>query len=173
MVGAVAALLLAGLAAAVDVEVLRLTAGPARTPDPLAHPAALAAGAALAVGCAWAGVLAAATFRTTALGLSAVLAVPLLVAPAVRTLIGGHATRELGDAGGALWSVVSGASQGGGGTVARMLRLAGQPFFVALALSLAALAGACAAGALLGRWRGRRSTAVQTGPTAQLSGKKG
>ncbi|WP_328916590.1 MULTISPECIES: ABC transporter ATP-binding protein [unclassified Streptomyces] len=173
VVGAVAALLLAGLAAAVDVEVLRLTAGPARTPDPLAHPAALAAGAALAVGCAWAGVLAAATFRTTALGLSAVLAVPLLVAPAVRTLIGGHATRELGDAGGALWSVVSGASQGGGGTVARMLRLAGQPFFVALALSLAALAGACAAGALLGRWRGRRSTAVQTGPTAQLSGKKG
>jgi Na+(H+)/acetate symporter ActP len=42
--------------------------------------------AALTVGCAWAGVLAAGVFRTTALGMAGVLAVPLLVAPALRKL---------------------------------------------------------------------------------------
>lgn len=38
----------------------------------------------LALVCCWAGVLAAGVFRTTALGLAGVLAVPLLVAPVVR-----------------------------------------------------------------------------------------
>jgi ABC-type multidrug transport system ATPase subunit len=172
-VGAAAALLLAALATLADTAVLHLTAAPHRVPDPLAHPAALAAWGALAVGCSWAGVLAAALFRTTALGVSAVLAVPLLAVPAVRLLLGGRQAREMLDAGGALWSVASGVSQGGRGSLSGVLRFAGQPFFLALALSLAGLVGAYAASALRGRRRGRRSTAVQTGGTAPLGGEKG
>ena len=104
--------------------------------------------AALAVGCAWAGVLAAALFRTTALGVAAVLAVPLLVVPAVRMLLGGREAGEVADAGSALWSVTSGVSQDGDGSLSRALRFAGQPFFLALALSLTALIGAYTASAL-------------------------
>lgn len=170
-VSAVAALLLAALAAAADIAALHYTLGVAS--ELLAPPEALAAWAALCVGCACAGVLAAAVFRTAALGLAAVLAVPVLVVPAVRTLLGGRAGRELLDAGGALWSVVSGVSQDGGGRVSGALRLAAQPFSLALALSLAVLVGAYAASALRGRRRGRRSTAVPTSPTVPLTSKKG
>jgi ABC-type multidrug transport system ATPase subunit len=79
-----AAVVLAALAVLLDLALLRTAPGAARSFAPLAHPGALAAWAALAVGCAWAGVLAAALLRTTALGLAAVLAVPVLVVPAVR-----------------------------------------------------------------------------------------
>ncbi|SEG05515.1 ABC-type multidrug transport system, ATPase component [Actinacidiphila yanglinensis] len=172
LVGALTALALAFMASAADVAVLRLIA-PARVPDPLDHPAALAGCAALTVGCCWAGVLAAAVFRTTALGLSAVLAVPLLAVPGVRALLGGRQAKELGDAGGALWSVVTGVSQDGGGGAGRVLRFVGQPFFLGLALSLTVLVGAFAVSALRGRRQERRSTAVPTAGSATLTGKKG
>ncbi|MEW1859210.1 ATP-binding cassette domain-containing protein [Streptomyces sp. NPDC088194] len=172
VVGAVTALLLAAAATAVDVATLRLLVPRGHAPDPLAHPAALAGCAALAVGCCWAGVLAAAVFRTTALGVSAVLAVPLLAVPAVRALLGGPQARELGDAGEALWSVVSGVSQGGGG-VSGALRFVGQPLFLGLALSLTVLVGAFTASALRGRRQERRSTAVSTGASAPLPGEDG
>lgn len=171
-VGGAAAVVLAALAAVLDLVLLHAAPGAPRAFEPLAHPAALAAWAALAVGCAWAGVLAAAVFRTTALGLAAVLAVPVMVVPAVRATLGGQASRELIDAAGALWSVVTGVSQGGG-AVSRTLRFAGQPFFLALALSLTALVGAYAASALRGRRRGRRPTAVRASGTAPLTSKKG
>ncbi|MCW2755625.1 MAG: transporter ATP-binding protein [Marmoricola sp.] len=171
-VGALAAVVLAALAVVIDLALLRSAPGVGPLPDPLAQPAALAAWTALAVGCAWAGVLAAAVFRTTALGLAAVLAVPVLVVPAVHAALGGHAARELADAGGALWSLVTGVSQDGG-AVSGTLRFVGQPFFLALALSLTVLVGAYAASALRGRRRGRRSTAVPASPTAPLAGKKG
>ncbi|WP_435176892.1 ATP-binding cassette domain-containing protein [Actinacidiphila sp. bgisy145] len=173
VVGAVSALLLTAAATAVDVGVLRLLTARGRVPDPWAHPAALAGSAALAVGCCWAGVLAAAVFRTTALGVSAVLAVPLLAVPAVRALLGGPQLKELGDAGGALWSVVCGVSQGGGGGVAKALRFAGQPLFLGLVLLLVVLVAAFAASALRGRRQGRRSTAVPTGGSAPLPGDEG
>jgi hypothetical protein len=104
---------------------------------------------------------------------SAVLAVPLLAVPAVRLLLGGQEAREILDTGGALWSVTSGVSQDGGGSLSRALRFVGQPFFLALALSLAGLVGAYAASALRGRRRGRRSTAVQANGTAPLTSEKG
>nr|WP_237554889.1 ATP-binding cassette domain-containing protein [Streptomyces sp. SID4948] len=172
LVSAAAAVVLAVLATLLDFALLHSASGAPRHFEPLAHPAALAAWAGLAVACAWAGVLAAAVFRTTALGLAAVLAVPVLVVPAVRAAIGGHASRELGDAAGALWSVLTGVSQDGD-AVSGALRFAGQPLFLALALSLAGLVGAYAASALRGRRRGRRSTALRTGGPATLTGKKG
>lgn len=172
-VSGVAALLLAAVAAIADLAVLRLTLGAGRAPDPAEIPAALAGWAALAVGCAWAGVLAAALLRTTALGLAAVLAVPLLVVPAVHALLGRRAVRELPDAGRALWSVVSGVSQGDGGAASGVLRFAAQPFFLALVLSLAVLVGTYATSALRGRRRSRRSTAVRTSRSDPLTGKKG
>jgi ABC-type multidrug transport system ATPase subunit len=171
-VSGAAALVLAALAAAVGLVMLHTASGAARAFDPLAHPAALATWAALAVGCAWAGVLAAAVFRTTALGLAAVLAVPVIVVPAVRAALGGHAAGELSDAADALWSVATGVSQDGG-AVPGALRFAGQPFFLALALSLTALITAYAASALRGRRRGRRSTAVRAAGAAPLTSKKG
>jgi hypothetical protein len=172
-VGALTAALLAAAATAADLAALHLLAGHGRAPDPAAHPAALAVWTGLAVACSWAGVLAAALFRTTALGFCAVLAVPLLVVPGVRALLGGQEATELADAGDALWSVLSGASQDGGGRVSAVLRFAGQPLVLGLALVLLALAGAYAASTLRGRRQERRSTALQTGQTAPLTSKKG
>ncbi|MGW2212472.1 ABC transporter ATP-binding protein [Streptomyces sp. NPDC001781] len=48
---------------------------------------------ALVVGCAWAGVLAAGVFRSTAAGLAAVLAVPVVVVPLVHRLFEGSYVR--------------------------------------------------------------------------------
>lgn len=81
--GAVA-LLLTVLAAGLGSAAERLAGGPGDLPAQADRPALLAGWAALSVGCAWAGVLAAGVFRTTALGMAGVLAVPLLVAPALR-----------------------------------------------------------------------------------------
>ncbi|MDX6311155.1 MAG: hypothetical protein QOF44_619 [Streptomyces sp.] len=81
--GAVA-LLMAALAAGLGAAAVRLLEGPGSVPSPVDRPAMAVGWAALNVGCAWAGVLAAGVFRTTALGMAGVLAVPLLVAPVVR-----------------------------------------------------------------------------------------
>ncbi|SFE92564.1 ABC-type multidrug transport system, ATPase component [Actinacidiphila alni] len=172
-VSGVCALLLATVAAVADTVALRLTLGPGHAPDLAALPAALAGWAAIAVGCAWAGLLAAGVFRTTALGVAAVLAVPLLVAPAVRGLFGGPVARQLVDAGGALWSVLTGVSQGGGGAARDVLRFAAQPVVSALVLSLGVLICAYVAAALRGRRRRPRPTAARVGRSGPLTSKKG
>ncbi len=174
-VGAAVALVLAALAVVVDVALMRtpLAAVPGGAPDPLADPGALAAWAGLAVGCAWAGVLAAAAFRTTGLGLAAVLAVPLLAVPAVRVLLRAHVGRELLDAAGALWSLASGVPQGGDAELPGALRFAAQPLVLALALCLAVLMGAYTASTLRGRRRGRRPTPAPGTAAAPLTSKKG
>lgn len=166
------ALLLSALAAVLDTAALRLALGPGRLPEPSAVPGAVAGWALLAVGCAWAGVLAAAVLRTTALGVAALLAVPLLLSPALSRLLGGHRTGQLRDAGGALWSVLSGVSQGDRGTTSALLRFASQPTVLALALSLTVLVIAYLAGALRARLRGRGPTALPGGRTAPLAGEK-
>ncbi|SEN38012.1 ABC-type multidrug transport system, ATPase component [Actinacidiphila rubida] len=170
---ALAALVLAALAAVVDVALLHTPLAGAHAPDPARSPVVLGGWAALAVGCAWAGVLAGAVFRTTALGVAAVLAVPLLAVPAARALLGESTARELIEAGGALWSVASGVPQGDGSAVATALRFVSQPFVLALALSLTALLGAYTASALLGRRRARRSTPLPDSASAPLTSKKG
>lgn len=167
------ALGLAALAALLDSAVLRLALGPGRAPDPTALSAATAGWAALAVACAWTGVFAACAFRTTALGLSAVLSVPLLVAPGVRALLGGKAGRQFLDAGGALWSLLTGAPQADDRAALASLRSAAQPLFVALALSLSGLVIAYAAGALRGRRRGRGPTAVRPAGTVGVESEDG
>ncbi|MBY8878661.1 ATP-binding cassette domain-containing protein [Actinacidiphila acidipaludis] len=168
-----AALVLAALAAVVDVALLHTPIAGSHAAGGLGSPAVLGGWAALAVGCAWAGVLAAAVFRTTALGVAAVLAVPLLAVPAARALLGEQTARELLDAGGALWSIVGGVPQGDGSAVATALKFVSQPFVLALGLSLTALLGAYTASALLGRRRARRSTPLPESPSAPLTSKKG
>lgn len=79
-----AAVLIALAGAALGVVATRLELGPAGLPSPFALASVVATWAGLALVCCWAGVLAAGVFRTTALGLAGVLAVPLLVAPLVR-----------------------------------------------------------------------------------------
>ncbi|NUS11572.1 MAG: ABC transporter ATP-binding protein, partial [Streptomyces sp.] len=162
-VSGVLALLLAALAGLADTAALRLALGPAGVPDPTALSATTAGWAALAVACAWTGVLAACAFRTTALGLSAVLSVPLLVAPGLRALLGGRTGRQFRDAAGALWSVATGASRTDDRAALAALRSAAQPLVLALALSLSCLVIAYLAGALRVRRRGRGPTPVRPG----------
>jgi ABC-type multidrug transport system ATPase subunit len=156
------ALLTAALAALADTAVLRLALGPGRVPDPTALSATTVGWAALAVACAWTGVLAACAFRTTALGLSAVLSVPLLVAPALRALLGGRTGRQFREAGGALWSVATGASRADNRAALATLSSAAQPLGLALALSLSCLVVAFAASTLRARRRGRGPTPIRT-----------
>ncbi|MFG1808358.1 ATP-binding cassette domain-containing protein [Streptomyces sp. NPDC049040] len=167
------AVVLAGLAALVDTAALRLTLGPGRAPDMTVLSAGTAGWAALAVGCAWTGVLAACAFRTTALGLSAVLSVPLLVAPGVRALLGGRPGREFLDAGGALWSVLTGAPRADDRAALEALHWAAQPLFVALALSLSVLVIAYLAGGLRGRRRDRTPTPVRSRGAVRVEGEEG
>ncbi|MFD7665335.1 ATP-binding cassette domain-containing protein [Streptomyces sp. NPDC059788] len=110
--------------------------------------------AALMVGCAWAGVLAAGVFRSTAMGLAAVLAVPVLVLPLVQRALEAPAARSLVGVPSRLRSAAlvqwpSGFDQ----AVAAALRLAAQPVSGALTLSLAVLVFAYALTALRKRAR--------------------
>lgn len=155
------ALLLAQLAALADAAVLRLALGPAGAPDPLALSSTTVGWAALCVACAWTGALAACAFRTTALGLGAVLSVPLLVAPGLRALLGGRAGAQFRDATAALWSVATGASRADDRAALAAVRSAAQPLVVALALSLSCLVIAYLASALRVRRRGRGPTPVR------------
>ncbi|MEU2791521.1 ATP-binding cassette domain-containing protein [Streptomyces sp. NPDC007100] len=95
---------------------------------------------ALLVGCAWAGVLAAGVFRSTALGMAAVLAVPVGVLPLVQQALAVPAARSLVGVPARLRSAAliqwpAGLDQ----AVAAVLRLAAQPVGGAVALSLAVL----------------------------------
>jgi hypothetical protein len=160
-VGGGLALLLALLAALADTAVLRLALGPAGAPDPLALSSTTVGWAALCVACAWTGALAACAFRTTALGLSAVLSVPLLVAPGLRALLGGRTGAQFRDATAALWSVATGASRADDRAGLAAVRSAAQPLVVALALALSCLVIAYLASALRVRRRGRGPTPVR------------
>ncbi|MBW1600827.1 ATP-binding cassette domain-containing protein [Streptomyces sp. JJ66] len=124
----------------------------------------LAATGALAVGCAWAGVLAAAVFRSTLLGTAAVLAVPLGVAPAVRAVLARSGEGAVGALAQRLepyflvrWP---GGAEEWAPTAARMVS---QPVSGALAVSLAVLFCACACTRLRSRarWTGLAGAADQ------------
>lgn len=88
-VSAAVALLLGALAVTADAAALTLVfgSGPLRTPAEWVSPAASWAG--LLIGCAWSGVLASGVFRSSAAGLAAVLAVPVMVVPLVRKALDG------------------------------------------------------------------------------------
>ncbi|MDJ0341575.1 ATP-binding cassette domain-containing protein [Streptomyces sp. H10-C2] len=153
VVSGVIALLLAAAAAVFDTAVLRVVLDPGQVPLPTDRPAQAAGWAGLAVGCAWAGLLAAGVFRTTALGMAAVLTIPLLVAPAVGMFVHSREGGRLIDAAGALGSVVGGWPGGAGSTAAGVAAVAVQPVGCAFVLSLAVLLCAHLATVLRGRSR--------------------
>ncbi|MEV4741320.1 ATP-binding cassette domain-containing protein [Streptomyces sp. NPDC049555] len=146
LVASVASLALALLVPTFDLAVVHLALG--EFPHPatlLTHGwgAALAGWIALVVGCGWAGLLAAGLFRSTALGLVSVLAVPAVVVPllgalarrpAARSLMG--LSERLRDAADARWPHELG--QG----VSAALHLVSQPVGWALTLSLSGLLAA-------------------------------
>lgn len=94
-VTATAAVLLAAAAVAADGGALRLVYGAAATPVPDNWLALSAGWAGLAVGCAWAGLLGAGVFRVTAAGVTAVIAVPVLVVPLLNKALAGPSTRSI------------------------------------------------------------------------------
>ncbi|WTC16089.1 ABC transporter ATP-binding protein [Streptomyces cellulosae] len=139
-VASLTALALAVLTVGCTAELLYLVYGSELVPLPPDWPALTAGWLALVTGCAWAGVLAAGVFRSTTAGLAAVVAVPLLVVPAVHTITEGPAVRGPAPLAGRLrdglplrWPF------GGEQHLEALLRLLAQPVGGAMALSVLAL----------------------------------
>ncbi|MEU9113401.1 ATP-binding cassette domain-containing protein [Streptomyces sp. NPDC048483] len=123
-----------------DEAGVRYLLGPASVTSITEWPVLAAGWLGLLVGCAWAGVLAAGLFRSTAMGLAAVLAVPVVVLPLVQPVVGEPTARSLAELPGrlgssALYQWPSGIDQ----AVSVALRLATQPVGSAMALSLTLL----------------------------------
>ncbi|WP_435223597.1 ABC transporter ATP-binding protein [Streptomyces sp. Tue6028] len=93
LLASVTALALAVLTVGCDLEMLYLVYGRELTAIPADWPSLSVSWTGLVVGCAWAGVLAAGLFRSTAAGLAAVLAVPVLVVPLVQKVWEGPSVR--------------------------------------------------------------------------------
>ncbi|MFI0502285.1 ABC transporter ATP-binding protein, partial [Streptomyces albogriseolus] len=139
-VASLTALALAVLTVGCTAEVLYLVYGSELVALPSDWPALTAGWLALVTGCAWAGVLAAGVFRSTTAGLAAVVAVPLLVVPAVHKITEGPSVRgprpfagRLGDGLPLRWPF------GGQQHLEALLRLLAQPVGGAMALSVLAL----------------------------------
>ncbi|MEV6672950.1 ATP-binding cassette domain-containing protein [Streptomyces sp. NPDC051162] len=138
-----AAVLLALVAVLLDAVVVRLLYGDDAVVAPAGWAVGLAGCACLALGCAWAGLLAGALFRSTALGLVAMLAVPTLVMPLLGSVLAEPAARSLIGLPERLRAaaVVQWPSEMDTG-ISAALELVSQPVGWALALSLAGLLGA-------------------------------
>ncbi|MFF8520565.1 ATP-binding cassette domain-containing protein [Streptomyces werraensis] len=153
-VASLSALALAVLTVGCTAELLYLVYGSELVALPADWPALTAGWLALVTGCAWAGVLAAGVFRSTTAGLAAVVAVPLLVVPAVHKITEGPSTRGPAPFGGRLrdglplrWPF------GGEQHLEALLRLLAQPVGGAMALSVSVLLCAYAFTGLRGRVR--------------------
>ncbi|MEV5271598.1 ABC transporter ATP-binding protein [Streptomyces werraensis] len=139
-VASLSALALAVLTVGCTAELLYLVYGSELVALPADWPALTAGWLALVTGCAWAGVLAAGVFRSTTAGLAAVVAVPLLVVPAVHKITEGPSTRGPAPFAGRLrdglplrWPF------GGEQHLETLLRLLAQPVGGAMALSVSVL----------------------------------
>ncbi|MEV5331397.1 ABC transporter ATP-binding protein [Streptomyces werraensis] len=139
-VASLTALALAVLTVGCTAELLYLVYGSELVALPADWPALTAGWLALVTGCAWAGVLAAGVFRSTTAGLAAVVAVPLLVVPAVHKITEGPSTRGPAPFAGRLrdglplrWPF------GGEQHLEALLRLLAQPVGGAMALSVSVL----------------------------------
>ncbi|MEU9547472.1 ATP-binding cassette domain-containing protein [Streptomyces werraensis] len=153
-VASLSALALAVLTVGCTAELLYLVYGRELVALPADWPALTAGWLALVTGCAWAGVLAAGVFRSTTAGLAAVVAVPLLVVPAVHKITEGPSTRGPAPFAGRLrdglplrWPF------GGEQHLEALLRLLAQPVGGAMALSVSVLLCAYAFTGLRGRVR--------------------
>ncbi len=139
-VASLTALALAVLTVGCTAEVLYLVYGSELVAVPAEWPALTAGWLALVTGCAWAGVLAAGVFRSTTAGLAAVVAVPLLVVPAVREITEGPSVRGPEPFAGRLWGGLPLRRLFGGEQhLEALLRLLAQPVGGAMALSVLAL----------------------------------
>ncbi|MFI8212661.1 ATP-binding cassette domain-containing protein [Streptomyces werraensis] len=153
-VASLSALALAVLTVGCTAELLYVVYGSELVALPADWPALTAGWLALVTGCAWAGVLAAGVFRSTTAGLAAVVAVPLLVVPAVHKITEGPSTRGPAPFAGRLrdglplrWPF------GGEQHLEALLRLLAQPVGGAMALSVSVLLCAYAFTGLRGRVR--------------------
>ncbi|MEU3517797.1 ATP-binding cassette domain-containing protein [Streptomyces sp. NPDC006654] len=143
LVSGATAVLLSFLTLGCDAEALYLVYGQELAKVPADWLALTVSWFGLVVGCSWAGVLAAGVFRSTAAGLAAVLAVPVLVVPAVHQALRGPGARlaiglpmRLREAFLLQWPF------GGERYLVGAVRVLAQPVGGALALSLSALLGA-------------------------------
>ncbi|MEV7018287.1 ATP-binding cassette domain-containing protein [Streptomyces sp. NPDC093991] len=154
LVASLTALALAVLTVGCNAELLYLVYGSELVAVPADWPALTAGWLALVTGCAWAGVLAAGVFRSATAGLAAVVAVPLLVVPAVHTITDGPSVRGPEPFAGRVrdglplrWPF------GGEQHLEAVLRLVAQPVGGAMALSVLALLCAYAFTSLRSRVR--------------------
>ncbi|MEU0673064.1 ATP-binding cassette domain-containing protein [Streptomyces sp. NPDC006172] len=142
-VAACTALALAFLTVGCDAEVLYLLYGREHAQVPADWPQLSVSWIGLVVGCAWAGVLAAGVFRSTTAGLAAVAAVPVVVVPVVHKIVHGVSVRTAAGVSVRLREVfLLQWPFGGERYLAAAVRVIGQPFGSALALSLTGLLGA-------------------------------
>ncbi|WP_394429607.1 ABC transporter ATP-binding protein [Streptomyces sp. SGAir0957] len=93
LVSAATAVLMAGLVVSCDAALLHLVYGSELTEVPADLAALTASWLALLIACGWAGVLASGVFRSTAAGLAAVVAVPIVVVPFVQKALAGPSVR--------------------------------------------------------------------------------
>ncbi|MFD5793137.1 ATP-binding cassette domain-containing protein [Streptomyces diastatochromogenes] len=140
LVSGATALMLAFLTVGCNAEVLYLVYGRELTQVPSDWLSLSASWLGLVIGCAWAGVLAAGVFRSTTAGLAAVLAVPVLVVPAVHKALQGRAVRMAAGFPVRMREVfLLDWPFGGERYLLAMARILAQPVGGALTLSLAAL----------------------------------
>ncbi|MFH8389750.1 ATP-binding cassette domain-containing protein [Streptomyces sp. NPDC018036] len=140
LLASVTALTLAFLTVGCDLEVLYLVYGRELTEVPSDWLSLSASWFGLVVGCAWAGVLAAGIFRSTAAGLAAVLAVPVVVVPLVQKVLQGPSVRSAAGFPERLRELVLMQWPfGGEHYLAAAVRVLAQPVGGALLLSLSAL----------------------------------
>lgn len=152
VVCAIGATLLSLGAIVLDSAALLLLVGGNAVPLPSDWPVLMASVFGLTIGCSWAGLLAAGVFRSTALGLATLLAVPILAVPVVRRAMDEPSLHSLVTLPHRLRAVAmdrppSVLNRG----VAAALRLVGQPVGQALTLSVAVLLFAYALTGLRGR----------------------
>ncbi|MEU5313362.1 ATP-binding cassette domain-containing protein [Streptomyces sp. NPDC021562] len=143
LVSGATAVLLSFLTLGCDAEAIYLVYGRELAKVPADWLALTVSWFGLVVGCSWAGVLGAGVFRSTTAGLAAVLAVPVLVVPAVHQALRGSGARlatglpvRLREAFLLQWPF------GGERYLVGAVRVLAQPVGGALALSLSALLGA-------------------------------
>ncbi|WP_353945176.1 ABC transporter ATP-binding protein [Streptomyces sp. HUAS MG91] len=139
-VGAATAVLMAVLVVGCDAALLHLVYGQELTQVPADWLSLTASWVALVVACAWAGVLASGVFRSTAAGLAAVVAVPIVIVPLVQKALEGPSVRTAAGLPGRLRELAPlhwpfGAER----FVAAGVRMIAQPVGGALMLSLTAL----------------------------------
>ncbi|MGW0287864.1 ABC transporter ATP-binding protein [Streptomyces sp. NPDC003236] len=140
LVSGATGLMLAFLTVGCDTEVLYLVYGRELTQVPSDWLSLSASWFALVAGCAWAGVLAAGIFRSTTAGLAAVLAVPVVLVPVLRWVLGGPAVRTAAGIPGRMREVLLVQWPFGGDRyLLATVRIVVQPVGGALTLSLAAL----------------------------------